>query len=109
MPLINCPECNTEVSDTAAKCPKCAVQLRKAKRSFFGQLFKWTFIVFNLLMIWWLVAGLGDATEGMDAMSDAEQAGAAIGTGIGAFMVMVIWAVGDIILGLFVMFTRPSE
>lgn len=24
MALINCPECNTEVSDKADKCPKCA-------------------------------------------------------------------------------------
>ncbi|WP_140308924.1 zinc ribbon domain-containing protein, partial [Vibrio parahaemolyticus] len=27
MALINCPECETEVSDSALKCPKCGVQL----------------------------------------------------------------------------------
>jgi hypothetical protein len=28
MPLINCPDCNKEVSDLAAACPNCARPLR---------------------------------------------------------------------------------
>ncbi|MEC9377128.1 MAG: zinc-ribbon domain-containing protein, partial [Candidatus Neomarinimicrobiota bacterium] len=28
MPIINCPECSSEVSDSALKCPSCGVQLR---------------------------------------------------------------------------------
>lgn len=109
MALINCPECSIEVSDTALKCPKCGVQLRKLKRGFFGKLVKWSFIGFNVLMAIWLIAGMGAATEGMEAMSDAEKAGTAIGTGIGAAMILVIWVFGDIILGLLVLFTRPKS
>ena len=30
MALINCPECGTEVSDKAEKCPKCAYPLNMA-------------------------------------------------------------------------------
>jgi len=109
MALINCPECESEVSDTALKCPSCGVQLRKPTRGFFGKLFKWTFIGFNILMAFWLIGGVGSATEGMEAMSEAERAGATIGTGIGAALILGIWVIGDIILGLFVLLTRPKS
>lgn len=109
MALINCPECQTEVSDSALKCPKCGVRLRKLKRGFFGKLVKWSFIGFNIFMAIWLIAGMGAATEGMESMSEAEKAGAAIGTGIGAAMILGIWVLGDIILGLFVLLTRPKS
>jgi hypothetical protein len=108
MPLIDCPECSTEVSDTALNCPKCGVQLRKPKRGFFGKLVKLSFVGFNILMAIWLIGGVNSASEGMQALSGAEQAGAAIGTGIGAMLILGIWMVGDIILGLFVLLTRPK-
>ena len=110
MALVNCKECNAEVSDNALSCPKCGVKLRKAQRSMIGKIIKYTFIAFNLLMLWWMVAGVGGAAEQINpAMSEAEQAGAAIGTGLGAMMIMMIWVFGDIVLGLFVLFTRPSK
>ena len=109
MALINCPECLQEVSDSALKCPKCGVQLRKPKRGFFGKLVMWSFIGFNILMAIWFVGGMGSATVGIEAMSEAEKAGTAIGAGIGAAMLLGIWVSGDIILGLFVLFTRPRS
>ncbi|MGL6475219.1 zinc ribbon domain-containing protein [Aeromonas hydrophila] len=33
MSLINCPECASEVSNAALKCPKCGFQIRKLYRS----------------------------------------------------------------------------
>ena len=109
MALINCPECQTQVSDTALNCTKCGVQLRKPKRGFFGKVVKWSFIVFNIFMAAWLIGGTGAATEGMDAMSEAEKAGATIGTGLGVAMLLGLWVAGDVILGLFVLFTRPKQ
>jgi hypothetical protein len=110
MALVACPECTTEVSDSALNCAKCGVQLRKPKRGFFGKIIKYSFILFNFLMGWWLVAGMGAASEGIQsAGSSAEQAGAAIGTGLGAAMIIGVWVFGDIILGLFVMLTRPKS
>jgi hypothetical protein len=109
MALINCPECQTEVSDSALKCQKCGVQLRKPKRGFFGKVFKWLFILFNLFMAFWLFSGMGAATESMDALSGAEKTGAAIGTGIVAMLILGVWVIGDIILGIFVLFTRPRS
>jgi hypothetical protein len=109
MPLISCPECNEEVSDSALKCTKCGYQLRKAKRGVVGKIIKWSFIGFNILMIIWLISGMGTATEGFDTMTEAEQLGTAIGAGIGLWMIISIWVLGDIILGLFVLFTRPKS
>ena len=94
MALINCPECEAEVSDAALKCPKCGVQLRKLKRGFFGKIVKWSFIAFNIVMALWLFGGMNAATEGMNAMSDAEKAGAAIGTGLGVAMILSVWVFG---------------
>lgn len=110
MALINCPECEAQVSESAFKCPNCGVQLRKAKRGFFGTLFKWGFIAFNILMAIWVFSYWGTVGElSSTATSEAEQAGAAIGATIGTGMLFGIWVIGDIILGLFVLFTRPKE
>ena len=109
MALTNCRECGAQVSDTAFKCPQCAFQLRKPKRGIMGKLFKWLFILFNILMIIWLfsaMAGVGDAAS--TATTDAEKAGTAIGATLGFGMLMGIWVFGDIILGLLVLFTKPK-
>lgn len=81
MALIKCPECGSEVSDSAFKCPKCGKQLRKPKRSIFGKLCLWLFYLYNLLMVAWLVGGVSAVSEKTATLAtDAERAGAAIGT-----------------------------
>lgn len=61
-------------------------------------------------MVVWLIGAIGTTGEVMSsAQSGAEQAGATIGTAIGFSMIIGIWAVGDIILGLFVKFTEPRK
>lgn len=74
-----------------------------------GKIFKWLFILFNVLMALWVIGGfltVGDVVT--TAQSDAEQAGAAIGATLGMGMLLGFWVVGDIILGLLVLFTRPK-
>lgn len=110
MAMIACPECETKVSDTAMKCPSCGVQLKVATRGFMGKLFKWVFILFNILMVIWLIGAFnvtGDAIN--TAGSDAEAAGTAIGAGIGMTMLFMLWVIGDIILGIFVLMTKPKS
>ena len=81
-----------------------------ANRSFFGKIVKWVFIGFNILMLLWMIFGMGGAAESYDKLgSNAEKAGAAIGTGIGAMMIMFIWGFGDLILGIMVLLTRPKN
>ncbi|ASN16145.1 MULTISPECIES: hypothetical protein [Pantoea] len=109
MALVNCPECHKEVSDSALRCPSCARQLRKPRRSFFGKMVKWTFILFNILMVYCLFAGLGGSGDVINnAASDAEKAGAALGAGLGLMAIGTLWVIGDIIIGTLVFFTRPK-
>lgn len=85
------------------------IQIETRQRSFGGKLIKWLFIAFNILMIIWLVTGLNSAGQGYSKMSQAEQAGTAIGAGIGVMLISVIWVLGDIILGLAVLLTRGKK
>ncbi|MNC17716.1 hypothetical protein D3C81_1760480 [compost metagenome] len=106
MTLIYCGECKNEVSNTALDCNKCGLKLRKPHRAVFGKIIKWSFILFNILMAYWLFAGMEAATEGM---SEAQKAGTSIVASFGAFFIFFMWATGDAILGLLVLFTRPSK
>lgn len=61
-------------------------------------------------MIYCIFAGAGGSSDVINnAASDAERAGAAIGTGLGMMMLGTIWVIGDIIIGMFVFFTRPKS
>ena len=82
----------------------------KGKRGVFGWLFLLLFIAFNLLMIVAVVVGLGGSAEVVgSAASGAEKAGATIGAGLGLGFLLTIWVIGDILLGIPVMLTRPSR
>lgn len=110
MALTSCPECNEQISDAAFDCPKCGATLRKPTRTLFGKIAKWAFIGFNVLMLVWLVVGLGAGGEVVQgAKSEAEAAGAAIGTGIGVMLIISTWVSGDFLLGIIVLLTRPSK
>jgi hypothetical protein len=84
--------------------------LRKPRRGFFGVIFKWLLILFNIAMIIWLFTYFASLGELMDQTSgEAEQAGAAIGATLGTGFLLFIWVIGDIILGLATLLTRPSK
>lgn len=83
------------------------IRTETRQRGPFGKLVLALFWIFNLGMAASFVAGLGGAGETMATMqSDAERAGAAIGTAVGAGMILTIWFLGAAILGMMVMFTR---
>lgn len=109
MALFNCPECRKEVSDSALRCPSCGKQLRKPRRSIFGKLIKWIFILFNIFMIYALFKGLGGSGDVINhASSDAERAGATLGAGLGMMVIGSIWVIGDVVIGILVFLTRPK-
>lgn len=82
---------------------------QKPKRTLFGKIVKYTFIAFNIIMLIWFVGGMISASDGINELnSDAEQAGAVIGTGIGAMLIIFIWVAGDVILGIMTLLTRAK-
>ena len=84
------------------------VRTEKRERSAIGKVIKWIFIAFNLLMALWLVGGLHSISK-MQTFSAAEQIGAGIGATIGVTVLLVLWALGDLILGILVLVTRGNE
>jgi hypothetical protein len=84
------------------------VQREIRKRGFFGKLFKFLFIAFNILMVIWLFSYWGQIGGMMDG-NKYERAGAAIGATIGTGMLVFFWVAGDVILGLFVLLTRGQR
>ncbi|MEA2950685.1 MAG: hypothetical protein QOJ96_205 [Alphaproteobacteria bacterium] len=84
------------------------IRTEKRQRSAFGQIVKWIFIAFNVLMLVWLVSAMSAVSQ-LTPDSDAARAGHAIGAAIGFSMVLSIWVMGDLILGLFVLLTRGNK
>lgn len=72
----------------------------------------WAVLIFNVLMLIWLIAGVASATHnpqcahtavlGAKACQNATDAGAGIGAGI----VIALWVAGDVILGVLWLVTR---
>lgn len=69
----------------------------------------WVILAFNLLMLIWLVAGVGSASsdslaecakEADEVLREACEAGTAIGAGLGAGIIIFLWVTGDVILGV---------
>ena len=110
MALVNCPECSNQVSDAALDCPSCGTSINKLRRSFTGKIFKWLFIMFNIFMLVVFLKACGGVSDVFNSsQNEYEQAGAAIGTTIGMGLMLTMWVFVDIILGLFVLFTRPKR
>src|SRR4051812_27216692 len=84
------------------------VRTEKRERGPFGQFVKWAFVGFNLLMIVWMFTGVYSASQ-IQTHSAAQQIGTVIGTTIGATLLLVLWALGDLILGILVLVTRGNK
>lgn len=106
---IPCPSCGAALSPKAFDCPACGHPLRKPRRGVFGTLVKWTLILFNIGMLLLVGSYLAEVGAMMDGMSEAEQQGAAIGGTLGVGLLLAFWVMGDVILGLIVMLTRPRR
>ncbi len=84
------------------------IQIETRQRGFIGKIFKWLFILFNILMLVWIIAGVSNVS-GIETANEYEAAGAAIGTAIGVGMLIGLWVCGDLILGMFMFFTRGKK
>src|SRR4051812_15572262 len=70
-------------------------------------------LIFNIVMLIWIIAGAassgGDATD-CGSLSQADcNAARDVGTGIGVFLLIVLWALGDIILGVIWLVTNRKK
>lgn len=86
------------------------VYIQRQKRGFFGWVTLLIFLGWNALMIYWLVQYgtlASDLTAKAD--SDAAQAGAAIGTGLGVMAILFVWGIGSVIFGILALLCRGRK
>ena len=68
--------------------------------------FRWD----NLLMVAWIISYFVQIGEVITTTADEyEQAGAAIGGTLGTGFILIFWVIGNIILGIPTLLTRPSK
>lgn len=87
-------------------------------RKFLGRLrphwriMSWIVLLFNMIMLIWIISagasGSGCHEHAQD-MQQACQAGADVGKGIAIYVLLTLWAMGDVILGIIWLVTRPSR
>jgi hypothetical protein len=72
----------------------------------------WVVLVWNVLMVIWIVGGLASGHSGQDCGSLSQQEcndAANIGRGIGVAFLVVLWVVGDVILGILWLVTKGNR
>ena len=79
----------------------------RPKRGIFGKIALWWFYIWNVLMASWLWAGIRGNSQEIQQLEGAEAAGAVIGTGLGAMLIIFIWLFGIILFGMIALLTRP--
>ena len=86
------------------------VRTEKRVRGFFGWVFLVVFWCFNALMAFGFFSGVsGNVQQAENLGSDAERAGYAVGTFLGAGMILSVWVLGAVLLGIFVLLTRGKK
>lgn len=69
----------------------------------------WVLIAWTVLMVVWLIAGVGGAAEECTQQAtQLEEDACTVGAGIGAVLITTIWFLGYIPLGLLWFITRPK-
>lgn len=111
--VLSCAACGADVSHAALNCPHCGHPVRVPKRGVTGNILKWSFILFNLYMIYATgsaVFGVGEmiSDAAMQDQSGVATGAVAVGGAIGFGVILSIWVLIDIILGALVYFTRPK-
>lgn len=74
------------------------------------RIFSYVILLFNVLMLVWIIAGAASSSGAHNCGSlDSSTCAAAnnAGTAIGVGILIVLWALGDVILGVLWMVTRP--
>jgi len=110
MALIYCKDCGAEANAKAVSCPYCRTRLGKSQQAFFGVIIKYTFILFQIVMVCWLLSGIQSSPFFGIARGDPtyEVAFDILDAVFFTLKFVVIWVAGTLILGLLNLVTRPQ-
>jgi hypothetical protein len=86
------------------------VQTETRRRGFFGKLWKWGFVAFNIAMAFWLLAYLGAVGDFMEtAPTAAHRWAAAIHADFAIRSLFLVWFCGAVVLGVLAWATRGQR
>ena len=74
-----------------------------------ASMLKYVFFAFNLLMAFAMYLGFAENADKINNALETGSAGVVVGTGLGAFFLLVLWVMGDIILGLLYLVAKPPK
>lgn len=95
MTTIACPTCNAPVDGNAHNCPNCGMEIPRPRRSLFGRIWKWAFILFNV----------ATATVACYMAIDALNGSQSVIPNVAYGLLVAIWMTGAIILGALTLIT----
>ena len=118
--FVECPNCHARVSTRAIFCPECHGRLRQPPRDLAAPVFRWSFVIFNIVMVCWTafyaVTGRTSLRDSAIAADPGPDPAAATGTPVpgemGLGFLVMLWALGFLVLGVcaaFTHFKRPDE
>lgn len=81
----------------------------RGKLGFFGWVWRILLLLWQVAMIAWFVSATAAVAPMIEEGNDAQSAGAALGLGLGWMFILIFWAAGTVILGLFVLLTRRTK
>lgn len=70
------------------------------------RIFTWVILVINALFVAWIISGIAGNANNPSCTANATAC--QVGTGIGVFLILVLWIFIDFILGVLWLITRPS-
>jgi len=74
------------------------------------RIFTWVILAFNLIMLIWVISAIAANASTCSGLTGDTLANCKlnnVGTGIGVTLLIVLWALGDIIFGVLWLVTRP--
>ncbi len=100
MTIKKCTNCGAQVNDALENCAQCGIALQDSNRSY-KKVILFALIVFNVLMLLWAFSGISGTLEIAEGANtpDSEQM-VEESAKLGISMIAIIWAIGDIVLGI---------
>jgi hypothetical protein len=101
---LTCFECETDLDNGAERA---SIEVARTTRRLHWRKMTWVILTFNLMMVIWLVTSLTASTKDCNGLTAGQCAGVAdVAHSAVAAIQIVLWVVGDIILGILWLVTK---
>lgn len=105
-----CPKCSAELEQAVTSCVACGFSMDPPERSAVGKALKWTFVLFNIAMVVWILVAMGVfESVDPDTQKEALPHGTEQAAGLGVSMIVMIWLICNAVLGVLVWDTRARK